>query len=269
MRAAFALLALPVIGLVVQAADPVRQAPSYSQSSIVNAASNLPGPLAPNTIGSLYGSDLAFVTRELRPEDIRDGSLPTLLSGTGVRVVVSRWPAQIFFVSPRQINFLVPANLRPGQGDLQLVVDGRAGPLAPLRLDRAAPGLFELPGGFAVAIHGDGRIVSPESPASPGDVIVLFATGLGETAPPALYGEVARGPARLAPGVALDLEWDGRAAPPEDLLYAGLSPGFAGLYQINCRVPGFLAQGSGPASLRVRLDAASSQPDVKVSIRRQ
>ena len=66
----------------------LQAAPSYSAASIVNAADNLAGPLAPNTIATIYGTGLAYGTKWLTPDDIRGGVLPTVLPGTGVRILV-------------------------------------------------------------------------------------------------------------------------------------------------------------------------------------
>ena len=92
----------------------LQAAPSYSAASIVNAADNLAGPLAPNTIATIYGTGLAYGTKWLTPDDIRGGVLPTVLPGTGVRILVGGVLANLYYVSPLQINFLVPPNLLPG-----------------------------------------------------------------------------------------------------------------------------------------------------------
>src|SRR5207302_7358154 len=114
MAAVWFLLATLVLGSVLRADTSAnREAPSYSGSSIVNSADNQPGPLAPNAIATIYGTGLAFVTRAINAQDIRGGLLPTILPGTGVQVLVGGLLASIYFVSPTQINFLVPSNLLP------------------------------------------------------------------------------------------------------------------------------------------------------------
>ncbi len=113
------------------------------------------------------------------------------------------------------------------------------------------------PCGKAVT-HADGSFVSFSSPARPGEVLVVYAFGLGRTNPPVKSGE-----ATPASGVALDpsrflVSFDYRPnAPPtrplsselrpsrwfdtgefaQRPLYIGLVPGFVGLYQINLRIP--------------------------------
>jgi len=264
MLAALLLLAILIPVRSIGAGNDTRQALSYTPSSVVNAASNLPGALAPNTIGTLYGQELAAITRALRPEDIREGTMPTLLPGTGVRVVISGITAQIYFVSPGQINFLVPANLRAVPGTLQVFHDGRAGPQVPLRLDEAAPALFEQPGAFAVAANAEGAAVGPDSPVHPGDLVVLYATGLGETAPPLRYGEIPKAAVAVKDPGAVQVLLDGKPAAPSDLYYAGVTPGFAGLYQINVRIPDWAPR---DPEVHVAVGGIRSQGQVKLAIR--
>src|SRR5882757_1529073 len=60
-------------------AGTLQAKPSYSAASIVNAADSLAGPLAPNTIATIYGTGLAYGTKWLTADDIRAGLLPTVL----------------------------------------------------------------------------------------------------------------------------------------------------------------------------------------------
>jgi uncharacterized protein (TIGR03437 family) len=70
-----------------------------------------------------------------------------------------------------------------------------------------------------------------------GEIIILYATGLGKTRPPAQTGEIARAAAPVDRLADFQVTLDDLPIPPEDLLYAGIAPGFAGLYQINLRLP--------------------------------
>ena len=142
MRAQIVLVAC---GLLAHAESPPRiPAPLYTPSSIVNAADYKAGPLAPNTIGTLYGRDLAFTTRSLTGDDLYDGTLPTTLLGTGVRLLIKNTLAFVYFVSPTQVNFLVPSTLSPGPADIQLSVDRRFGEPVRVQLAEFSPALFLL-----------------------------------------------------------------------------------------------------------------------------
>ncbi len=239
MRAVPGLLALLcLIPVSARAQDSgTSLAPSYSAASIVNSATNLYGSLAPNTIATLYGERLSYETRAVTAHDIQDGRLPTALGMAAVRVLVNGIPAHLYYVSPKQVNFLIPSNLRPGQVEVVLVRAGLHGPRARIRLSSSAPALYQLDATTAIATRPDGSVATGEVPARPGDIVILYATGLGETSPRASPGELVRYPAQIDAVEDFRILLDGEAIGPDHLFYAGLTPGFAGLYQINLRIP--------------------------------
>ncbi|MCP5119036.1 MAG: hypothetical protein GY953_50175 [bacterium] len=238
MRAAVPLLAFLSCALLPGAEDPRRlSAPSYSVASIVNSATNEPGAFAPNTIISIYGQNLAFDTKAISAADIDGILLPTMLAGTGVTVLVGNIPAIVYFVSPGQVNVLIPNNLRPIPVRLQLTRDGRAGPAIPIVLRQAAPALFPLDATTAIATRADGTVVSWDHPARPGEIVVLYATGLGPTNPNPVYRHVPSTAAWIERLDEFELLLDGVRVDPGRIAYAGLTPGFAGLYQINLYLP--------------------------------
>jgi len=234
MRAAFKVCAALALGTALSA--QVNNDPDYTSEGIVNAADNRRGPVAPNTLTSLYGVRLSYVIRGISPEDIHGGVLPTVLPGTGVHVTVGFLPASIYYVSPYQINFLVPAILPPGPSTVQVVLDGHAGPKVEIQLAAASPALFQLDAHNAVAIRPDGSVIRPEAPAKPGEILLLYATGLGETMPPVPYGQLFYSAAPLERLGEFELLLDG-VKTNGAVAYAGIAPGFAGLYQINVIVP--------------------------------
>lgn len=265
MPAALFLLAGLVFGFAARADTGVsRGAPSYSATSIVNAADNQPGWLAPNAIGTLYGVGLAFTTKALSANDIQSGTLPTVLPGTGVRVLIGNLPANIYFVSPGQINFLVPSILLPGKVDVQVVIDGTFGPAISVQLAPAAPALFEADAQNIVATRADGSVVTSDSPARPGDYVVLYATGMGPTAPPVPYGQLPTAAAALTHLSDLTVLLDGVAVDQNRIAYAGVAPGFAGLYQINVKLPD--STGSNP-EIRVSIANQASRPGIRLPVR--
>ncbi len=231
------LLAAIVTGPIWADTSGNREAQSYSAASIVNAADNLPGPLAPNTFASIYGANLAFVTRAVKGEDISGGFLPTVLPGTGLRVLINNYPANMYYVSPTQINVLIPAILIPGPAQIQLVLNAQAGPVVTVTLAAASPALFELDQQTVVATRPDGSVVTQDNPAHRGEWVILYATGLGTTVPPAGYGEIATSAAPLKSMATFQVLLDGVAVDPSRIPYAGLTPGFAGLYQVNLLLP--------------------------------
>lgn len=239
------------------------QAPSYSAAGIVNAASNVSGALAPNTIATLYGANLAFVTRTLAPEDIRSGALPLALPGAGVRISIGDVPAHIYYVSPTQVNLLVPGSLTPGPAPLLLDVDGRAGPVVMVELVAAAPALFLRGDSRAVACRADGSLITEERPARPGDIVVLYATGLGRTRPNPKPGEIPTQAAALERLSEFSVLLNGQPVAAGQVLYAGLAPGFPGLYQVNLRLP---EPAPKNAELRLRLGQELSPAGVLLAL---
>lgn len=237
------LLALALFGSTLRA-DTIapRQAPSYSNASIVNAADNQAGTLSPNTIATMYGSGLAYVTKGLSASDLHGGLLPTVLPGTGVRIFVGGISAGIFYVSPNQINFLIPSILIPGPSDVQLAIDGLAGPDIAIQLAASSPAFFQLDPQTVVATHVDGSIVNSAAPAKSGESVVLYATGLGEVVPPLSNLQIPSGAARIKHIEDLRISIGGSPLDPASIAYAGVCPGFAGLYQINLRLPDSVQQ---------------------------
>jgi uncharacterized protein (TIGR03437 family) len=258
-----------VVSLVIFAAtlhaDKIHplSAPIYSTASIVNAASNQAGPLAPNTIVSLYGAGLAYGTKALTADDIRGGTLPTAFPGTGVRVTVGNVAANLYYVSPTQINFLVPATLLPGNVIVKVVLDSLDGPLIPIQLAAAAPALFQLDVSNAVATRPDGSVITPDVPARPGDLIILYATGLGQTVPPVVYGQLPNAAALLKQIRDFRISLDGVDVNTSAIAYAGIAPGFAGLYQINVRLPS--TTGANP-EIRIGLGDALSPESIRLPV---
>jgi len=221
------------------AADPECKpnAPCYSAGTVVSAASGEPGALCPNALASIYGTGLAFIERAITPADIQGGMLPVLLPGAGVQVLVAGRYVPLYYVSPKQVNFLIPSDLRPGEWTLQLLREGTAGPPVRIRLRAASPGLFQMDPETAVSSHLDYSLVDETNPARPDEWIILWATGLGEVTPPAISGAIPMQAAKLQQIDSFRALVAGAAVEGWRVGYAGLAPGWGGLYQVNVRLP--------------------------------
>ncbi len=84
----------------------------------------------------------------------------------------------------------------------------------------------------------------PSRPAEPGDIILLYGTGWGETTAGLEAGELPSGAAQLLPGASPMVTFGGIPMAPEDVLYVGVTPGTAGLYQLAIRVPAIAQPGN-------------------------
>ncbi|MCL4401533.1 MAG: hypothetical protein M1436_02555 [Acidobacteria bacterium] len=227
-----ALLLLVAFGTSARA-----QAPVYSAESIANWATNRPGPYAPNSIVSLYGKNLSY--RE-QSAAITDNRLPNTLAG--VRVLWGLQPVPLYYVGPTQINFILPASMDPGEAELRVVREGTAGPVVKIVVDETAPALLQ-DGEITRAMHADWSPITADHPAGPGEIVVLFATGLGPATlrledgevPPVQYYDLATLVLKKIMDFRVMLA--GVALPPERILYAGMVPGTAGLYQVNVQLP--------------------------------
>jgi uncharacterized protein (TIGR03437 family) len=223
---------LPVLFLL--AADT--GAPEYTAGSIVNPIAAVAGMYAPNSFMTIYGRNLSYVTRAIGPDDLRAGMLPSVLIGTAVSVVINHVPADMYYVSSTQVNVLVPASLVAGPATVQLINDGLAGPAIRIVLDPVAPAMLQI-SGRVLAAHLDGSAVSSDAPARRGEIVVLYATGLGATVPPAVPNVLPDRVAWLARLADFRVWMNGSPIPASLILYAGNSPPYAGLFQINLRIP--------------------------------
>jgi len=155
-------------------------------------------------------------------------------------------PATVFYASTSQLNVLVPSTLQPGNDTtVAIAVSGTVIGTMSASVAAAVPGIFTADNGTgqAIALNQDGTFNSAANPAARGDVIALFATGDGGLPPKLLIGGYTC-----------------------DLVYAGLSPGFPGLLQVNARIPtGFLAPGI--QQLVLSAGGIDSPPGVTISLR--
>lgn len=233
--------------------------PTYSAAGLTNSASNVSGPLAPNTLASLYGTGLAYVKRGLTEEDLSGNRMPTSLPGTGVRVLINGQPANMVYVSPTQINLLIPSNLIPGSFKLRVVLDGRAGPEIPVLLEETSPELFQWEDQQAAATALDWSPITSEAPVAAGEIVTLYATGLGRTVPDLPANQTSRGGAELVRTADFRLYLDGVPTDPSNIFYVGLVPGFAGLYQITFKLP---TVQSDQVEVRLGFDEPMSLPGI-------
>ena len=214
--------------------NPAR--PVVSDGGVVNNASYLPSPapVAPGSIAAVFGSNLNDGSTVLSSSFGPDGRLVTSLGGASVRI--NNIPAPIFYSTPGQLGVQIPFELS-GQttGTIEVTAGGQASTSRTILLDAAAPGIFTISQdgrGTAAALHEDGvTSVTAQSPARPGEVVVLYATGLGTVTPSLPTG------ARSAGNVTVSTARVTIGGTPGEVQFSGTAPGFVGLNQINVRIP--------------------------------
>ncbi len=203
-------------------------APILAGNGILHNLYPQPGaPLAPGTIVQIFGSALADTA------SITSIPLPSILNGTSV--LVGGELAPLFYVSSGQINAQIPADLVPGQQYQVLVVANNAFTTPQtINIAPVSPGVARLANGQVIAQHSDFSLVTEDAPAQPGEYLVAYLAGLGLTDTPVPTGAQAPSSPLAAVNTSASVAIDGEAAP---VLFAGLTPGFVGLYQINFQLP--------------------------------
>jgi len=211
-------------------------------------------PLALGGIVSLYGANLATGDRLQASRT----PLPARLGETDVLVAGRRAP--LFFVSSGQVNAQIPFDIEPNISQQIVLRRGRTYSLpVQVNVAPASPGLMRQAGRQALAVvvrEGEQFLNGPGSGARAGDTLVVYATGLGPTFAPVTAGESAPAspPAEVAGKVMLSV--GGIEFRP---VFAGLTPGYSGLYQLNFVLPAGIPPGQAVA-ISVSVDGLQSEP---------
>jgi uncharacterized protein (TIGR03437 family) len=220
---------------------------------VLNAASFAPAgyPLSPGGFVALGGTGLAT-------QNAIASGLPFQDTLGGVSMTVNGIPAPIYSVtagSSPVINAVVPFAVTGSTATIVVTVGTTKSNAVVVPLAATAPGIFSVPpngiSGGAMR-HLDGTLVSATAPAARDEFISVYLTGLGTTSPPVPDGAAAPGSPPLANITGPVNVYVGgiQTAAPQ---YAGLAPGFAGLYQLNIQIPD--AVDSGALSLAVQTNA--------------
>ena len=185
-------------------------------------------PLAPGTIVAIYGSKLA--TTAASP-----GQVPLPASYQGSSVVVGGLAAPLYYVSDGQINAQLPVELQPNATySVVASVNGSYSVPDTLTVTDATPGVAQFADGRLIAQHLNYTLVDETHPAKAGETLIMYLGGLGATTPAVPTGTAAS-LTQLTPVVnPVTVTVDGN---PAAIVFAGLTPGAIGLYQIDFTIP--------------------------------
>jgi minor extracellular serine protease Vpr len=233
-----------------------RPEPTIAAGGIVDAASFQPAkPVAPGSYVAIFGSGLSDFT-----DYAESATLPLAIDRAFVSFDVPSAgvsaPGHLTFVSPNQVNLQVPWELQ-GQTSAQVkvTIDYSNGNVVTLSLAEYAPAIFKGAGGFAAALDQADAIVTSSNPARRGQVVQLFANGLGPVTNQPSSGDPAPSSplamTKTTPAVTIG----GQSA---TVIFSGLAPGFAGLYQVNAVVP--TTVNTGPQPVVLTIGGAASSP---------
>jgi uncharacterized protein (TIGR03437 family) len=213
---------------------------------VVDAASFSQAPAIGGLV-TIFGQGLTRVNGVRVADTV---PLPTELEGTSV--LYGGLPAPILAIAnvdgQEQINIQVPFAIdrfSSAGAFIELRHEGVSG-FAVQGAGNARPAIFRV-GGFGAIQHAaDYSLVTEANPATRGEIVIIYATGLGAVEPTVLLGVP-------APTTPLSRTVD----TPEvrigdlnaDVLFSGLTPGLIGVYQVNARVP----EGAPAGNIPVRL----------------
>lgn len=236
---------------------------SVTLSAVTNAASGIQGPLSPGEIVAVYGSGMGPTQLTAFSLDSQ-GRIARVLAGT--RVLFNDSPAPLLYSSASQISAIVPYSLAGDTVRVSVEYQGQVSDPITVPVARSAPGIFTLDSsgrGQAAALNGDGSVNGVTRPSRLGQVIVLYATGEGQSTPTGIDGKLSESPLpRPLLPVSVTI-----AGQPASVEYAGGVPGIvAGLLQVNARIPDALpVLGAVPVTIVVGTSASQAGVSIVVS----
>jgi uncharacterized protein (TIGR03118 family) len=252
----------------------IQAAPSFTAAGIENAASS-GATIAPNSFVAIFGGGLAATTHKWGGTDFVNNALPTTVQG--VSVSINGEPAYVDYISPVQINILVPPDIPAGPAQIQVTNNGLASAMITATMSAVAPAFFDFGpvnaagNQYIAATHADGTPGGPpnyvtgvaSTPFTEGEIIILYGTGFGPTNPPVPTGQLITTAAPMATTPTVTI--GGLTA---QVQFAGVSE--AGLYQFNVVVPKGLTPGTTPnVDVPVVIDlggGATTQSNAVISV---
>jgi uncharacterized protein (TIGR03437 family) len=232
--------------------------PSIAAGGAVSAASLASGmPLVPGSYISVFGLNLASGSNPA-------GSLPLGDTLGGTEVLLGGEPLPLQYAGPGQINAVVPYDVpvnsvqqltvqRNGASSLPETVVVAAAQPAVFTQDQSGTGAGAI---MVVKTNSSQFLNTPQTPATAGDALVIYATGLGAVTPAVAAGSAAPSSPLSTTANEVTVTIGGETAP---VFFAGLTPGYSGLYQVNVYVPTGIAVGAS-VPVVVTVAGASSNP---------
>jgi uncharacterized protein (TIGR03437 family) len=240
---------------IVYPQEGTPQAPAFTREGVVNSATFVVGAPAGGLV-SIFGMNLLIGIEGI----VAATAVPLPLNLAGTEVTIGGRGVPILAVASLngldQINIQVPFDFEGRTLPLIVNSGGIRSTSVDIEVLRTHPGIFMVGAEQPAVVHSaDGSLVTASNPASPGETLSVYCTGLGAVEPPVAEGFAAP----LSP---LSRTANSTTATvggvPVEVSFAGLAPGFVGLYQVDVRVPEETS--SGTRTLVLTAAAVSSQP---------
>lgn len=213
--------------------------------SVANVFSYAPAgnPIAPGEFITIFGSGLP----------VRNAAaVPFSTNLNGVQLMINNTAAPLYAITANQVFAVVPYSLTGTTASIVLTNNGTNSNTITVPVAATSPGVASQTQngiGAGAITHADGTLVTPNAPALRGETVVLYLTGLGAVSPSVADGTAAPSKtlSKTTSVLTIYLNGDCPNAPNCDasnILFQGLTPGYAGLYQVNFTIPLTAAAGA-------------------------
>jgi uncharacterized protein (TIGR03437 family) len=246
----------------------VTAAPAPRVTTVRNAASYVPGAIAPGEMLYFEGANLGpqtLTTLRLNAQGLVDTTL------AGVRVLFDGIPSALVYVWHDRLVCIAPYGIA-GRVTVRVQVEyqGQLSTAIDFQVTDAAPGVFTLNqqgSGQGAILNQDYSVNGPRSatthPAAAGSVVMIYATGEGQTLPAGVDGKVNNTAILPRPLLPVTVTIGGREA---EVTYAGAAPGYvSGALQINARIPPGTPSG-GAVPVTVQVGSRPAQAGVTLAV---
>ncbi|PYT31281.1 MAG: hypothetical protein DMG57_05570 [Acidobacteria bacterium] len=225
--------------------NPTAETPFVTSKSITDAASFVSGLVQPGGLATIFITGLTGIDGIVKAKSL---PLPHELAGVSVSLRLpplspdqpgEEIPAPLLAVADvngrQQINFQVPSIGDFSAADIVIRQEGNVAVVTRVSIFNTPPGVFKVDATHGAIQHGaDYSLVAPSHPAARGEIVIVYATGLGAVTPPVPDGQPTPNTplsfTKILPTITI-------GGQPAEVLFSGLTPGAVGLYQLNVRIP--------------------------------
>jgi uncharacterized protein (TIGR03437 family) len=235
--------------------------PQIVIEGIGNAANYVAGKVSAGEILVVYGTD--FGPASLAGYQIANGLFAAETGET--RIYFDDVPAPMLYSVAGQLSCIVPYSVA-GKTSTKVQLEYRKfkGNVVTIPVTSAVPGLFTIDKtgkNQIAALNDDYSVNGSSKPAAKGSIVMLFATGEGQTTPGGMDGKPAAD-VYPKPALPVTVQINGKDA---EVLYYGAAPGLvAGVMQVNARIPADAPAGNVPVSIKVGSDSSQSGATIAV-----